>query len=124
MMGGLVSQPVFAEGCAYPFPRTNIPVVEYIKQLQGSPKGGLAEELGSAIFDLVEWTPTSCGDVPPEVTYKSFIIRRAAAEGAACRTFRIGIVPPGASPEREEMPVTCTPAKDGSVNGWVCFFRK
>jgi len=113
-----------AESCDYPSPAVNTPIAAYIKQLQALPQGGQARELGEALNDLVEWAPMSCGDVPPEVTYKSFIIHRVVhGEGPSCRSIRMGIMPPGAKPDHEETPVNCIPAKDGSANGWVCFFR-
>ncbi|TAN64897.1 MAG: hypothetical protein EPN20_07930 [Magnetospirillum sp.] len=115
---------VAAETCGYPLPAANTSVAAYVKTLQGFPKGGLAQELGEGLNDLVEWTPTSCGDVSPEVTYKIFVIARVATDPGNCRAFRMGIVPPGPQPDGEETPVSCSPAKDGSVNGWICFFRK
>lgn len=114
---------VAGKDCGYPMPSGQITVAAYLKQLDAMPKGGLGNELGSAINDLVEWTPASCGDVPPETSYKSFLIRSVLVEGEQCRSFHIGIVPSGAATAREETPVSCSPAKDGSANGWICFFH-
>lgn len=113
-----------AGSCDYPLPAANATVGAYVRQLQGYPKGGLAQELGEALNDLVEWMPTSCGAVQPEVTHKNFHIRRASADTGNCRSFHMTIIPPSAQPGQEETPVRCSPASDGSANGWVCFFRK
>lgn len=110
--------------CDYPLPAANTTVGAYVRQLQGHPKGGLAQELGEALNDLVEWMPTSCGAVQPEVTHKNFLIRHASADGGNCRSFHMTIMPPSAQSGLEETPVSCSPASDGSANGWVCFFRK
>lgn len=111
------------ETCGYPFPPAGLGVASYVKQLRALPKGGLAHEPGDAIHDLIEWTPTTCGDVPPDVSYNSFAIQRTAGGGTDCRSFRMGITPPDAPPDRIATPVSCTPSQDGNANGWYCIFR-